>query len=243
MPITQDQIDALAALKCAVSYNRYGAYCVPLESQHRPAVRKILAGDVHEPDTIEFLRSNCSDGDIVHAGTYFGDFLPALSQGIAPGAKVWAFEPNSESYRCAKATVLLNDIANVELFNAGLGARRETLPLLTIDPNGVTRGGASRLISGNPPPTGHTEMVPIVTIDEVIPLDRRVSIIQLDVEGHEQPALAGAMRTISRCYPIIVVEILADSTQLSSNWFTENIVHLGYRHTGFLHGNTVFSPK
>jgi hypothetical protein len=115
--------------------------------------------------------------------------------------------------------------------------------LLTIDPNGVTRSGASRLISGNPPPTGHTEMVPIVTIDEVIPLDRRVSIIQLDVGGHEQPALAGAMRAISRYHPIIVVEILVDSAQSSSNWITENITHLGYRQKGFVDENAVFFPK
>ena len=47
---------------------------MPLSSQHRPAVQKILAGEVWEPSTIDFLTSNCKDGDIVHAGTLLAIF-------------------------------------------------------------------------------------------------------------------------------------------------------------------------
>jgi hypothetical protein len=84
-------------LQCCIAYNKYGGYCVPLASRYRVAARKILAGEVWEPTTIEFLMSYGSHGDIVHAGAYFGDFLPALSRSCAPGAKVWAFEPNPEN--------------------------------------------------------------------------------------------------------------------------------------------------
>ena len=55
-------------------------------------------------------------------------------------------------------------------------------------------------------------------------MHRNVSIIQLDVEGFEQPALKGAMTTIARCRPILILETLADHT-----WFTERILCLGYR--------------
>ena len=228
-------------LKCAVAYNCYGAYCVPLSSSHRPAATKILHGDVYEPHTLKFMMSSCGDGDIVHAGTYFGDFLPGVSQ--ACQGKVWAFEPNLENYRCAQVTLLLNDITNVELFRSGLGAGRDNRPLLTADPDGLARGGSSKIVSGETPTLGQIEMVPMVSIDDAIPSGRRVSIIQLDVEGHEQPALAGALKTINRCRPVILVEILAESNLLSADWFAQNILALGYRMTGTIHGNAVLFPE
>ncbi|MCK6370338.1 MAG: hypothetical protein L6Q83_03265, partial [Gammaproteobacteria bacterium] len=129
--LSQEQFDALDALKCAIGYNVYGAYCVPLSSRHRRAAMRILGGEVHEPQTVEFLRSHCDTGDVVHAGTYFGDFLPALSR--ACQGTVWAFEPNLENFRCATITVLLNDLRNIELRRAGLGAASGALPLLTVD--------------------------------------------------------------------------------------------------------------
>ncbi len=230
----------LDALKCSICYNRYGAYCVPLSSQHRPAAQLICAGDVYEPGTIEFLQANCGQGDLVHAGTYFGDFLPALSRACSPRSRIWAFEPGMENFRCAQITILLNDLRNIELANAGLGERREMLRLLTMDKDGVAQGGASRVVAGEEPVAGSAEPVRIVTIDDTIPPDRPVSIIQLDVEGHEQQALSGALRTIERCRPIIMVEMLADSTLLTNDWLSQHIIPFGYRFAGAIHGNAVF---
>jgi Methyltransferase FkbM domain len=73
-----------------------------------------------------------------------------------------------------------------------------------------------------------------VTVDETVPSDRKVSIIQLDVEGFEKPALAGALMTIQRCKPIIILETLPEE-----GWLSENIMRLGYRIAGTVHGNTL----
>ena len=238
---SQEQYERLTALKCIVSYNKYGGYCVPESSRHRPAARKILSNDVYEPNTIEFMMSNCGNGDIVHAGAYFGDFLPALSKGAAPGSKVWAFEPNPENYRCARITLEINDIANVVLTNAGLGARQEVLLMQTADENGHSLGGCSRIIAKESNEAAEAETVQIVTINDMIGPDRNVSIIQLDVEGHEKEALAGALKTIQRCLPTIIFEVLSNSTLLGSDWFSENILSLGYRKINDIHDNSVFS--
>jgi hypothetical protein len=118
-----------SVLDCRLSYNKFGGFCVPASSQHRPAAHAILTGRVWESETIEFITTRCGDGDVVHAGTYFGDFLPALSKACRPDARVWAFEPNTENYRCAKITIGLNGLQNVVLTNAGLGATFTRLPL------------------------------------------------------------------------------------------------------------------
>jgi hypothetical protein len=75
---TSYQGDNVSVLQCCVSYNKYGGYCLPLSSLHRPAAQKILSEDVWEPDTIEFMRMNSMGDDIVHAGTYYGDFIPIM---------------------------------------------------------------------------------------------------------------------------------------------------------------------
>jgi FkbM family methyltransferase len=233
------QYSELAALKCVVSYNRYGGYCVPKSSRRRPAARAILSGKVWEPQTIDFIITNCSNGDVVHAGTFFGDFLPALSKGVATSSTVWAFEPNPENYRCARITLKINDLDNVVLTNAGLGARREVLFLQTRDENGRALGGTSRIIAKGSKEATHGEAIQILTIDETVGSDRIVSIIQLDVEGHEKEALSGALKTIERCLPILILEVMPNSTLLDSEWFAENILRLGYRRIKNLHSNAV----
>lgn len=239
--ISSDRYEKLAALKCRISYNKYGGYCVPESSCHRPAARRILMNGVYEPKTISFMVSNCGQGDIVHAGTYFGDFLPALSNGLDDGSKIWAFEPNPENFRCTKITVEINAIKNIELINAGLGEKQDTLLVKTEDKQGRSLGGGSRIISRKKAIISGTQKVDIVAIDDVIDSQRNVSIIQLDVEGFEKQALTGALKTIKRCLPIIILEVWPNGPLLGSHWFEQNILKLGYRKINELHGNATFS--
>jgi FkbM family methyltransferase len=233
--LTYYQGDSESILQCCIAYNKYGGYCVPVTHIDRPVVQKILSGDVYEPNTIEFIRENCQNGDIIHAGTYFGDFLPALSQSCGSGNKIWAFEPNPESYRHALITTYINSLQNVELTNAGLGEKSTSLSMKIADSSGKPLGGGSKLIQENKQKFDNSVIVDIVTIDEIIPSNRQISIIQLDLEKFEQFALNGAIKTIQRCKPIIILETLPEE-----EWLSENLFSLGYRITGKLHLNTIF---
>jgi FkbM family methyltransferase len=215
--------------------NEHGLYCVPRSSQHRPVSRAILESRVWESETLELLCGADSAGDIVHAGTFFGDFVPALSHSRAGGARVWAFEPGDENYRCTRITVELNALENVTLSNAGLGASGGSALLATGDREGVALGGASRVITD--PARARwfaSEQVELVTIDDAVGEERRVAAIQLDVEGHEQEALAGALRTIERCRPLIVLETLPND-----DWSEANLAPLGYKVSGQVNRNFI----
>ncbi len=144
---------------------------------------------------------------------------------------VWAFEPNRENFRCAQITALLNDLQNVTLVNAALSDRSGEATLVTSDRRGRAAGGGSRLAVEAPSGRSH-ETVTLLTIDEAVPADRHIGVLELDVEGHEEQALGGALRTIERCRPLLILEALP-----SQEWLDEHLP--AYRVTRTVNGNRV----
>ena len=226
----------LGGLKCCIASNRYGTYCVPQSSAHRPAAQAILKENVWEPHTIELVCAKCADGDIIHAGTYFGDFLPAFSRALRGGRRVWAFEPNPENHLCADVTMRINNLANVVLTNAALGEDSGKLSMAVSDGSGRALGGASRVVKTED--IRSKISIDVVSLDEAVPPDRNISVIQLDVEGFELQALKGAIGTIRRCKPHLILETLP-----SDGWIAENLYGLGYALSGHVHVNAVLSPQ
>jgi FkbM family methyltransferase len=227
---------------CILAQNEFGCYCVPPSSSHRPAVKKILDGEVYEPQTLEFMRHHAGGGDVIHAGTYFGDFLPALSRSIAHDRTVWAFEPNSESHLCASWTVRINNLRNIVLSHSGLSDETRPANLQIANRQGVKLGGASRVVLAGEASLDSNEKellekTHLTTIDATVPHDRPVSILQLDVEGHEISALHGGLATIRRSRPIIIVEAL-NGVEAPMRILEP----LGYKVQAQFECNAVFSP-
>lgn len=217
--------DHTRTLSAVIAYNEHGGYCVPRSSLHRPACRAILRGEVYEPGTLDYMCRHAR-GDIVHAGTFFGDFLPALSRAVGEGT-IWAFEPVRESFRCAEITAGLNGLQNVRLANSALGAGEDDLLFATVDATGKPLGGGSHVAAeGN-------ERVAQIPLDRVVPADRHIAILQLDVEGYEAEALSGASELLRRNRPLVILETppagFADA--------------FGYELECRLHGNSVFRPR
>jgi len=210
---------------------------VPRASLHRPVAQWTVESKVSERATLELLSASDSSADIVHAGTYFGDFLPALSKSRGEGALVWAFEPSREHHRCAQITIELNGLENVVLAHAGLSAQPASALLATADSKGLPLGGTSHVVV-DPARVRwwDTEEVQLVTLDDAIDPDRRVATIHLDVEKHEQQALEGALELITRWRPLLVLETLP-----SQEWLDERLEPLGYRSKGRVDLNYVLA--
>lgn len=212
--------------------NEYGQYCVPDGVEDRPAARAVLEGRVYEPGTIRFMRANAGQGDIIHAGTFFGDFLPALSTALAPGARLWAFEPNPVSHAAAAKTIELNGLENVTLTHAAVSDTVGELLFQTHDKSGKPLGGLSHVVGEKGP---GVESVPAVSIDSIVPEDRDVSIVQLDVEGHIKPALLGTRRILQKSRPLLVLEMFD-----KPSFFKRRFGRLGYAQTQVVNGNQVY---
>ncbi len=231
-----------------IATNQYGHYCIPLSSAHRLCAQRILAGEVHEPDTIQFILDNCGDGDVIHAGAYFGDMLPALERNVK--GNVYVYEPNPENFKCTKITGYLNNMG-YHISKFALGEKKDEDVFIRIrDHLHNQLGGGSQIVKEPTPPLIHNQFLSAIStsIDDeflyqqTIYADHikrngkeyRISIIHLDIEGSEQLALTGAMDTITRCKPILILETLPNG-----EWIDRNLAELGYKITGKVHSNTI----
>lgn len=226
----------VAGIPFLLAHNQFGKYCIPLIFKGRAEAKTLIDGEVWERETLEFLRQHAGDGDVVHAGTFFGDMLPGLSSACCEQGKVWAFEPNEISYTASRMTLDINHISNVVLSNEALGEEVGAENMLVRNAEGHNLGGRCRIESDMNHPVQLTDQVKVTALDQVIPSHRRVSMIHLDVEGYEHQALKGALSLIRRDRPMIVLE-----TVPKQPWFEQvSLKELGYRVLRKVDGNTVF---
>jgi len=190
-----------------------GKFCIPSGTLSKPAPKNIAAGKPWEPATHlgidKYYQAQESKGDLVTAGLFFGDFLPHLSRAAGATNRVWGFEPNRVNFEAARGTVHMNSIDNVWMARAGLGAASGGSFDLCVARASGSLGGQSHEVGNAGEIQNATcivETVPVVAIDDVVPLERRASVIHLDVEGHEVACLQGAKNTIQRWRPLVIVE-------------------------------------
>lgn len=215
--------------------NIHGVYAIPEGLEHRPAARKALAGEVYETRTIDFMCKYMGNGDVIHAGTFFGDFLPALSKAAHPDARIWAFEPNPANHAAATETIAMNGLTNVTLTHAALGMRDDQVSFRTHDKEGAALGGRSHVTDD----TGEGVVnVRSVMLDYIVPLSRPVSILQLDVEGYEKFALRGAYHLINRWKPILIVELFD-----KPHFFQRHFQAVEYVQLGEINNNFIYAPR
>lgn len=251
-----DSIDVMYA------ENKFGKYAIPTDAKEKKPVIEAMKGEVHEEKTINYLLNNARNGAIVHAGAFYGDFLPALG---SLGNKIFTFEPVLRYYLCAKKTIELNfpnGNHNIELFNYGLSDSSSTKNILHTTNKGVGMGGSAMYDYDKPenfalvkrfhdpkrvPTENQIEETKVVTLDSIIPEQwhSNVSIIHLDIELHEEAALRGATDIIEKSKPTIIVEdwgVLPewkDRTFLNNNFFLTYLKQFGYTHSGNLGRNLI----
>ena len=143
----------------------------------------------HEPVVKEFLLTRFRPGEVfVDVGANVGAYsLRAASQGMS----VHAFEPNPGNVRILRRNSEINGLT-IDLHECALGSSEGTANL--------SAGGAASKISAEGELT-----VPVRTLDSFhLP---RVDLLKIDVEGYELEVLRGAVETLERSHPAIMIEM------------------------------------
>jgi FkbM family methyltransferase len=123
----------------------------------------------------------------VQAGGNVGVYPLALAKVFD---RVITLEPDTDNLDCLVANVTAE---NVTIYYAALGSRVEMCGILRIDTDNC---GSHKTLPGS--------AVPVQTIDS-LGLDQ-CDLIWLDIEGAEADAIKGALATIEKFSPIIVLE-------------------------------------
>src|SRR5580704_8402274 len=192
----------------------------------------LLAG-TFETNEIAFVGSILQPGmTVLDLGAHHGVYTVLASKRVAPGGKVFAFEPSPRERRTLRLHVMLNLCWNVSIQGLALGNENTTANLFVVD------GSQTGCNSLRPPEVfcGTSRVRVCVTrVDDW--LDRQkldqVDFIKLDVEGAERDVLQGAERLLNRKpRPVILVEVQDVRTQLwgyRANEIIQHLSHKGYK--------------
>jgi FkbM family methyltransferase len=159
-------------------------------------------GERYEPGVWRALMAELRAGDtFVDVGAFIGLYAVAVALRLGREGRVVAFEPNSRNFSLLLKHVRLNGVEEqTELHQAAVSNVAGRFLLLA---NGSSE---ARLVSDD---QEQTESVQVVTLDGIF-AGRRIDILKIDVEGHEEKVLRGAQLLLRQpsCRPrAIFIEV------------------------------------
>lgn len=145
----------------------------------------IKEGSFYEEPVLSYLKDRYDLFDVVvDCGANIGNHSKFFTEVM--GAEVWSFEPSEENYR-----LLVRNNPMGHNYQIALGSKKGRVGLEEFPHN----MGMNRVVPGK-----SVEMAPLDKFD-LIP-----DLIKIDVEGMEADVLAGALKTIKKYRPILLVE-------------------------------------
>jgi FkbM family methyltransferase len=124
--------------------------------------------------------------------------------------KIYSFEPNPTTFELLKINT---QNKNISSFNLGLGSKKEKLLLF----ESLENNGTSSLNMDKSVHKGKAYTVDIDTLDNFDFSNELVSVIKIDVEGHEFEVLQGGKKLIDEMRPIIILEVHASDFTTRDN--------------------------
>lgn len=140
---------------------------------------------------------------VVDAGANKGAYLYWLRRAVGPDGTVFAFEPQPELATYLQGICEKMNWPNVNVQGCALSDRTGTARLHV--PGEKDSPGAS-LESAAADRPGHFYDCQITTLDQHLAEARRVSLLKVDVEGHELNLFRGGEQTLRKHKPVIVFE-------------------------------------
>src|ERR1700682_5259764 len=131
----------------------------------------------------------CSEGLIVDVGAHIGCYvLEIRSHSKLP---IVAYEPAPAIVDLLKANAIVNGLKDVEIRGVACGDQKGSISLDADVVSSISRPGESQSVVPNGDNANKTQ-VPVVTLDEELSGEARVSLLKIDCEGFEYHVLSGA---------------------------------------------------
>jgi FkbM family methyltransferase len=187
---------------------------------------------VWEPDIKRFIEILVTPGTIaIDIGAHVGTHTVTLSKAVGAKGRVFAFEPNRKIYRELCMNMALNDCYNVTAIRSAIGKKHSVIQVVESHPRNE---GGSYVIDH----VGGSNTAYMLQLDDF--QFTNVSFIKIDVENMEADVIDGALETLKRCRPILLLEIqgngerpiqLGEDSAKMGQECIQKIKNIGYRLT------------
>jgi len=160
-------------------------------------IKSLLSGRQWEARITDIMKTNVKNWMVcVDAGAYIGTHTLLLS---SLSKHTFAFEPNEPIFKCLKKTIDEKNIDNITLFRCGLFNNKTKLLF------GSNGDGDSKIISSSMRRRyKEYRHINTITLDS-LQLEQ-LDFIKIDVESSEWQLIDGAMKTLAKYRPMIVLE-------------------------------------
>jgi len=167
-------------------------------------------GEFSELEVKMLLQLLPRGGVAVEAGANMGAITVPMAKKAGSGGLVYAFEPQPLIFQQLCANLALNDLVNVQAFNAGCGAEPGAIGIARLNPGREDNFGGIALDRLT---TDRREIrIRIERLDDAID-PPRLDLIKADVEGMELSVLTGADALIRKFRPALYVENHLDGSE------------------------------
>ncbi len=163
-----------------------GDYYLPFDGTMGTVTRKIRSGKLESPEVIEVARQYIDTGStIIDIGTRFGQSTSLFAKFTSDQGQVLAFEADAYLFHALQKTLAANHLYNVRPYLSQVGAR-----------TGVSPDNLDQSLE--------LEEVQTIAIDD-LNISNRVSLIKIGDGANAAEVLLGAVRTILKDQPVIIL--------------------------------------
>ena len=185
----------------------HGAHIINLDGHYEAAELECIAAwlAAHNLDT----------GAAIDVGANIGNHTLYFSKLFS---KVFAFEPDPLHFQLLRFNT--RDSAGVYCYNFGLSDRTAKAPFIHERTRIVSEVNAAEA----------NMTIDLKAMDDLPEISAsKITLIKIDVEGHELQVLNGAKKTIERNFPIIIFEQSADDFRNGTSSVIKCLKSIGYK--------------
>lgn len=182
---------------------------------------------------------------VIDIGAFVGFYTHRLSRLVGPAGLVWSFEPVPPTFEILVASAERLGLGNVQFFPYAVSDVERTAVMEVPHYRG---GGESwwdaRLVREAPRPSLRRFEVVTRTLDALlVDDDRPVRFMKIDAEHHELSCIRGALNTLRRWHPAILVETLTSIDHAGSESHALAQLLRGLNYSPYVFDGENLSPR
>lgn len=189
----EEKQEKVKALSCIPVYKK----CFPVDF-YETNVLYAHCGLKEVPFVCDYIKNKA----FIDGGACIGDSALIFEKFYNPDC-VYAFEPLKENIKHINKTIKYNNLKHVIPVEFGLGDKEEAIEL-SYNPDSIS----DTSFAHNNANSTVKEVINITTIDNYVKNNNLVAgLIKLDVEGYESNVINGAIETIKKFRPVMLISI------------------------------------